>query len=718
MFNHESLDRMFRPRSIAIVGASTNPQKIGGLPVAHLLQYGFDGKIFPVNPNASEVQGLRAYPALAALGEPVDLAIVAVPVAQAELAIRDAAEAGVRSVVLFTSGFAETGDEGSEVQKRLAHIARTHGVRVLGPNCLGFISVRENVYATFSAAPAHASAIPGAVGMVSQSGAFGMYGYMLTRERNIGLSYWISTGNECDFEFSDAVAWLARDPHTRVIMGYMEGCRDGEKLKAALALAREAGKPVVITKVGRSASGAIAAASHTAALAGDDAVFDAVLRQYGAIRTNTIDEFFNAGYVLSKGFRPVNSSVGVMTLSGGVGALIADDASDAGLTLSGLPAAAQAEILARVPFAAPRNPVDMTGQVTSEPELMLFGARKMLDEGGYGSLLGFFAAAGTSAAFWPHLLEFARTIRSEYPHVALVMCSLFDAQRREALEELGCFVLADPSAAVRAIKYLCHGVGSVARAPCDTTTPRLRIEDGVLDEPAGLAVLRSAGIPVVAHKVASNADDAARIARELGYPVVMKIVSGDITHKSDVGGVKVGLQDETSLRAACDEIHGSIARHAPDAVISGVLVAKMVKEGVECILGVQRDPVFGPVVMFGLGGILVEAIGDVTFRVAPFGLNEARSMIDEIKSRKILDGMRGRPAVDLDALAQTLATLSQFAWAARDSIESVDINPFVALPRSQGALALDAVVIARNRPNAEDRMRESRLPPQCSAALV
>ena len=694
MFDHEHLDRLFRPRSIAVIGASTNPAKIGGIPVAHLQRLGYTGAIHPVNPGAREVQGLACHANVRDIGAPVDLAILAVPMAAAEQALLDAAAAGVPSAVLFTSGYAEVGAAGHAAQQRLSAIARERGIRVLGPNCLGFMNLRENVYATFSPAPQAGRAPVGGIGLVSQSGAFGIYAYAMARERGMGLSYWVSTGNECDLEFADVVAWLARDADTKVILGYMEGCRDGAKLKAALRLAREAGKPVVITKVGRTASGAAAAASHTAALAGDDAVFDALLRQHGAIRTHTIDEFFNAGYALSGAVRPRSASVGIITLSGGVGALMADDAEEVGLDLPALPDTEQRRIVGRVPFAAPRNPVDITGQVTSEPELMNFAARTMLNSGCYGSLLGFFAAAGTSPTFFPHILDFARTIRAEYPEVPLVLCALFTPERRQALEELGCLVFTDPSAAVRATRVL----ASTAEAAPSSTASRaagasFALPAGALNEPDSLAVLQRAGVPVVAIECVQGADAAVAAARRIGFPVVLKIVSPDILHKSDVGGVRLGLGDDTAVRAAHDELLADVRRAAPEARIDGVLVAPMVPGGVECILGVQRDPTYGPVVMVGLGGVLVEVLRDVSLRLAPFDHAEAHAMIDELRGRRLLDAHRGRAPADVNALAAALVALSDLAVAAGERLESIDVNPF--LVRECGAVAVDAVVIGR-----------------------
>lgn len=315
-----SLSRLFAPCSIAIVGASATPGKIGAMPVTLLRQHGYDGRILPINPRAQSIQGLPAAPDLAALDEDADLVILAVPAAHAAQALQSARAGQVGGAVVFTSGFSETGVSGSALQEQLCAIARARGIRLLGPNCLGFMNIRRNIYATFSPAPANGTVAPGGIGMVSQSGAFGAYAYSMARDRGLGLSHWISTGNEADIDVADCIEWLARDDGTRVIMAYMEGCRDGNKLRRALSAAREAGKPVVVTKIGRTQAGAQAAASHTAALAGDDAVYDALFRQYGAMRARSIEEFFNLGYALDTwNQRPQGKHLGIFTISGGGG---------------------------------------------------------------------------------------------------------------------------------------------------------------------------------------------------------------------------------------------------------------------------------------------------------------------------------------------------------------------------------------------------------------
>lgn len=696
-----SLSRLFDPRSIAIVGASATPGKIGAMPVALLRQHGYDGRILPINPRVAAVQDLPALPDLAALDAEVDLVILAVPAAHAAQALAQARPGQVGGAVVFTSGFSETGASGMALQQKLCDVARERGIRLLGPNCLGFMNIRRNVYATFSPAPANGAVAPGGIGMVSQSGAFGAYAYSMARERGLGLSHWISTGNEADIDVADCIEWLAHDTDTRVIMTYMEGCRDGDKLRRALAAARDAGKPVVVTKIGRTQAGAQAAASHTAALAGDDAVYDALFRQYGALRARTIEEFFNLGYALDTWKQPPQGPrLGIFTISGGVGALMADEAEEAGLTLPEPAAPAQARLLERVPFASGRNPVDVTGQAVSEPGLLLATAEDMLADGRYDALAVFLAAAGSSEALWPTFEAFARQLQARHPDVPLVISALFPPARRRELERLGCLVFADPSAAIRTIGSVARRTGvqedaasAVADAGVAANAPPPAPVLDAYNEVQAMDLLRQAGLPVSGCALAADADAAVRAAASQGVPVVMKVVSPDIVHKSDVGGVKLNVTGEADVRRAHADIMASVLRHRPEARIDGILVAPMAQKGVECIAGVHCDPVFGPVVMFGLGGVFVEVLKDVSFRLAPFGRAEALSMLREIKGYGLLQGARGAPPCDVDALADALAALSRLAHARRADFSSVEINPLLALPQGQGALALDAVVI-------------------------
>ncbi|QOF77907.1 acetate--CoA ligase family protein [Variovorax sp. 38R] len=693
----ESLSALFAPRSIAVVGASSNAQKIGGIPVDYQRRFGFEGALYPVNPNADRIQELPAFPSLRAIGQPVDLAILAVPSALVDGALDDAIAAGVKGVVLFSSGFAEVGAEGAAAQARLGDKARAAGVRLVGPNCLGFMNVARHVYATFSPAPGVGRVMPGRIGLVSQSGAFGAYAYAMARARGVGLSLWATTGNEADVQVADCLAWLAQDPDTDVIMAYMEGCRDGPRLRAALALAQANGKPVVMVKVGRTALGAEAAASHTAALAGDDAVYDAVFRQYGVLRARNLTEFFDLAHSAAVAGRPRDRSIGLFTLSGGVGALMADEASAQGLDAQPLSDAAQDTLRSWVPFAAPRNPVDITGQVTNDMTLIERTARVMLDDRGFASWMGFLAAAGASDAFWPVLRSLVTSLREAYPDTLLAVSTLLSPERRAELEAMRCLVFADPSDGIRTIAALAglKPAAAVAAAPA-SIAPSLTLAPGTMSEPDALALLADAGVPVVAHRVVRSADEAAAAAEALGEAVVVKIVSADIPHKSDVGGVALGLRGAAQARAAFERTRDHALTARPEAQLDGALVARMLTGGVECIAGVHRDPVFGPVLMFGLGGIHVETLRDVSLRALPITRDDALAMVRELRAFAILNGARGRPPADLDSIADALCALADFAQRAGDSLDSAEINPLIARPQAEGGcVAVDALVVGR-----------------------
>jgi len=694
-FDTHSLSALFAPQSIAVVGASSSPQKIGGIPIDYARRFGYEGALYAVNPTADRIQGMPAYASLRDIGQPVDLAILALPAASVDAAFDDAVAAGVKGVVLFSSGFAEVGGDGIAAQQRLSERARAAGVRLVGPNCLGVMNLRRSVYATFSPAPNAGRVRPGRIGLVSQSGAFGAYAYAMARERGVGLSSWATTGNEADVQLADCLAWLAQDEETDVIMAYMEGCRDGQRLRAALALAQARGKPVVMVKIGHSELGAQAAASHTAALAGDDAVYDAVFRHYGVLRAHNLTEFFNLAHSAAVTGRPRNRSIGLFTVSGGVGALMADDAAAHGLQVPPLSEQAQATLREWVPFAAPRNPVDITGQVTNDLSLLERSARLMLDDGRFGSWMGFMAAAGASDAFWPVLRDLVASLRAAYPQTLLAISTLLSAERRATLEAMGCLAFADPSEGIRTIAKLAQSspCAAPAHTPAAQAAPAPIRLPAKPSEPEALALLAEAGLPVAAHRVVGDADAAAQAARELGLPVALKIVSADIPHKSDVGGVALGLRDEAQVRQAFERTRASALAARPDARLDGALIAPMVSGGVECIAGVHRDPVFGPVLMFGLGGIHVETLRDVSLRVLPVTRDDALSMVRELRAFPILAGARGRPAADLDAIADALCALASFAERAGDSLASVEINPLIARSKAEGGcVAVDALI--------------------------
>jgi acyl-CoA synthetase (NDP forming) len=696
-----SLSPLFHPRAIAVYGASSDPTKIGGRPLDFLKGSGFDGPLYPINPKAAVIQGLPSFATVSAVPGPVDLAIVAVPAPAVLAALEDCAAKGVGAAVVLSSGFAEVGGQGAEWQLGISALARRTGMRVVGPNCMGVINVKRRILGTFTPSAAGFGLVPGRISLVSQSGAFGGYCLSLIRQRGLGLNLWVTTGNQSDVDFADCVSHFAQDEGTQVIVGYIEAATDKARLIAALELARDNGKRIVVMKVGSSEAGAQAAASHTASLAGSDQVYDGLFRQYGVYRARSIDELFDIAYACSLSTpTPQGRRLGLLTVSGGVGALMADVAAECGLDVAPMPEDAQRRLKEILPFCGPRNPVDMTAQLVNDLSLFEKNFVLMLEEGGYDLIVAFLSSVGQVLDLSSALLLQLQKVLARFPDRTVIVSMLASPEVRKVYEAAGVMLFDEPTRAVRAARALVHFAQEAQRArtrsaPPVLPAPALAPPRHAVNEAEAKAVLASAGIPVVRELVAATADAAARGAAEIGYPVVLKIASADIAHKSEIGGVIVGLQDEAQVRAAFGTLLQRAKTHAPQARIDGVVVAQMAGKGVETILGVVRDPVFGAVVMFGLGGVFVEAFKDVAFRVAPFGVDEARAMIDEVKGRILLTGLRGQPPSDEAALAEAIAALSVYAARHEAAIESIDINPFVVLPRGQGALALDALIVPR-----------------------
>ena len=693
-----TLRPMLEPRAVAVLGASDDPTKIGGVPLRYLREY-FAGPVYAVNPTRDTVQGMPSYKSLAEIDGPVEMAIMAVPAKLAIETAEAAAKKGVKALCTFTAGFSEVGEEGRRMQRRLADIARDSGMRILGPNCLGYFNARTKLYATFSTSIDHGRPRVGNVGLVSQSGAFGSHCFVLGRERGLGYSCCITTGNEVDITVAESLAYLAMDDETEVLACYMEGCKDGQQFMDALALAYARGKPVVIQKVGRTEIGSHAAASHTASLTGADKVYDAVFERYNAYRADTPSELIDIAYMLSgirrTGALPGGNKVAVATISGGAGVMMADAGEEAGLDLAPLPEKTQAYLKELVPFAGTRNPVDFTAQVYNDFSVVTKNFDAIFREGGYDAVIGFFSSLLYSERMSQKVLEALLPVRRDFPDRIFALSVIGPEANRRRFEEAGFLLLDDPAKAMQTIAAtLKIGSGfargprkepAVPQAPCLTRRAYNEIE--------AKALLAKAGIPAAPERLATTVEKAVAAAAEIGYPVVMKIVSPDILHKSEAGGVKLGLADESEVRSAYDSILSACASACPKAKIDGVLVGKMISGGVEAILGVQRDPVFGPVVMFGLGGIFTEIMKDVTFRLAPFDMDEAMEMIRAIKGFPLLDGARGRRKCDQAALAKAISNLSIFAAANRDVVASIDINPVVVLPEGQGVAALDAVIL-------------------------
>ena len=691
------LEPMLRPKSVAVIGASNTPSRIGGRPIHAMKTAGYKGKIYPVNPNYETIQDLPAYAKIQDVPKDVDCAIIAVSAKVAVQTLRDCADHGVKSAVMFTSGFAEQSEEGAEAQREISEIARTSGMRIVGPNCLGVFNISTGWYGTFSNAPGALLLPPGPIGIVSQSGAYGAHVFAVSQLRGVGANYWVTTGNESDVDVAEVIEYYAQNPEVKVILAYAEGMKNADRVCSALEKARDAEKPVIFMKVGKTEAGAAAAASHTASLAGADAVYDALFKQYGVYRAETTEEFVDIAYACQFGKYPKGRKIDLQTISGGVGVQMADASVKYGLEVTPLPAATQKKLKEIIPFAGVNNPVDFTAQALNDPKLMETNIRMTIEEADFDSHIVYLAGVPASPFTRDACLQIFTNVRHDYPDEVLMMSLIGPKDVVTPFEDLKIPCFEDPSLTVRAMAALNYFGEVFARGrpdvPPELPSGALPAPTEPIAEHEAKKLLASIGIPVTREELVQSAGEAVKVWRDIGGAVVMKIASPDILHKTEIGGVLLKLNSEQEVAEGYATLIERARKAKPDARIDGVIVAEMVSGGVETVMGVVCDPVFGPAVMFGLGGVFVEVLKDVTFRLAPFGVDEAYRMIEEIQGRAMLDGVRGAPPSDIKALAEALSKLSVFAAANADTIETIDVNPFIVLP--DGAVAVDALIVPK-----------------------
>jgi len=694
MPDRNPLVRLLRPRSVAVIGASDDPLRIGGRPIDYMRSQGYQGRLMPVNPNRATIQGLEAYASVACLPQTPDVAIVAVAAKLAPDVVAELAARGTAAAIVFSAGFAEAGDEGAQIQQRMVASARKYGMRLLGPNSLGVVNPGTGFYGSFTSVVEMGFPVAGRVGIASQSGAYGSHILGIARDASIGVSACVMSGNESDISLGDIVHAMVDDDNTDVIAVYSEGIRDGQRLMQALEAARKARKPVVMMKVGTSAVGSAAAQSHTASLAGNDAVTDAVLAEFGVVRARSTEHMLDVARLATRRIYPANNSLGVITVSGGAGVIISDAAEVVGLPMPEMPPATQERLMALLPFAAPRNPVDCTAQFLNDMTIAGRFTQAVVAEGGYQSVLGFFTYTGGADSIAPRLREQLKGVRDKHPDRLYLLSVLASPERVREYEADGFSVFEDPTRAVVAIEAMGRFGQAFERAPglLPPSVPAVALPDSMPSEAQAKRVLAQAGIAVAPERACATAGEAVAAAEALGYPVVLKILSPDIQHKSEIGGVLLNVTDAEGVHAGFGLLIARGKEAVPGARLEGVLVAKQLSGGVECILGIQRDPVFGPVAMFGLGGIFVEVMKDVVLHRCPFGEDVAEQMIRSIKGAPLLLGARGKPPVDIKALAGMLARLSVFAHQCGPRLQSVDLNPVFAMPQGQGAFAVDAVI--------------------------
>ena len=690
----DALDCLLSPRSIAIVGVSSDFNKLNGRVMKFLLEKGYKGRIFPVNPKYEDVGGHRCFATIGDIGEAPDLAVISVPAKVVPAQLEAAGEAGVRAVIVFSSGFGEMGEEGREKERQVVEIAKRHGMRLCGPNTLGIINAFDGAFATFTQY-GMGSTNPGPVGFVTQSGAFGTAIAALARKRGLGLGYFANTGNETDVTFADCLGRIVEDPRITTLAGYIEGITDGPGFISAAQRAMEIGKPLVVTKVGRTASGARAASSHTGALAGEDAVFDGIARQYGVIRARNEEHMLDIVDMSTTTACPQGRGVGIVTQSGGAGVLMSDRAEEVGLNVPHLSEQTVARLRDILPaFGAAGNPVDVTAQFIADPSMLKESVKAVLDDPDVHV-----------AAVWLQLMDgfvdtLTKTFRelkeeTEKPFVVSWVAAPEEGLR--ALRELGICALRGAEPTIDAIAALVDWEEArqsrLADAGEKSDQPALPAPGpGFVSTTKSVSLLGDAGVPVARVGLATSCEQAIKHAERIGWPVALKIESPDILHKTETGGVEIGLGDADSLRAAYERITFRAAQAAPEARIDGVIVQQMGSGTVEMVIGLRRDPGFGPVVMVGMGGILIEVQKDVVFNRAPVTETEAARMLEKLKGKVMLDGVRGAPAVDRKALCQMISAVSRFGAASADWLEELDLNPVLAGP--DGVIAVDCLLIS------------------------
>jgi acyl-CoA synthetase (NDP forming) len=705
-YTYTDLRRLIDPRAVAVVGLSRHEQSFGAR-TAKNLEY-FTGKVYGVNPNADSLHGISCYPSIQALPETVDCAVLAVPVEAVESLVEQCAAAGIGGCIIYASGFAETGrPERIALQSRLTAIAKNSSLRVVGPNCIGLINNISKAGLSFSSSYAVRLPRTGTIGIASQSGGLGQ-AIAQVAERGGAYSHYMAAGNSCDVDVCDYVSYLAGDPSCRVITCIAEGLADGERLLEAADRALAADKPIVMYKIATGTAAAKAAMSHTGTLAGANAAFAAAYRRTGIVAVDNIEDVYETAAFLAKAGKPNAEGVAVVAASGGACIITMDKAEVFGVTLPPPGPATQAVLDANVPdFGAPNNPCDITAQVATNPASYAACAEALLSDPAYGALV--IMAPSINPAVTPRNIDMFSTLaaRAQKP-----VCISWISEWKDGPGAAQCETDVHV-AKFRSTEAVFRTLAAWHAHARTATAPKPRARDGAPNQAAATArallqaagpqltereakqILAVYGVPVVADTVVQSAAQAVDAAEASGYPVVLKIESPDIPHKTEAGVVRLNLQDAHSVRQAFADITAAANRLSPTPHIAGILVQPMISAGIELVIGSQFDPTFGPLVVVGMGGILVELLQDSTAELAPVNHRQALAMLDRLRSKRLLAGFRGAPPVDLDKLAAIIVAISELASDLGDQISEIDVNPIICTPGR--TLAADGLIIRRTQ---------------------
>jgi acyl-CoA synthetase (NDP forming) len=695
-----SFERLYNPRDIAVIGASADLSRISGQPIAALKNAGYKGGIYLVNPKYQELHGLKCYPAAAAIKQPCDLALIAVPSTGVAAAVRDCGAAGIPFAIILTAGFREAGAEGRKLEAELAKAGKESSVRFIGPNCQGAMSIPSRMWCVFGSVSYETELRQGAVSCAFQSGGFGYAVVNLAEAQGIGFRHIVSSGNETDIAMPELLSDFLDDSGTKLAFAYMEGTPDARKLLDVGRKSLETGKPVLIWKGAQTEAGTKAAASHTANLTGNYDLYRAAFRQSGLIEVHDVEEIVDIAKVFAQGRLPKGQTIGVLSISGGSGIVFADRAIKEGLSLPSFSPQTVAALKAIIPsFGSSENPADTTAGVFNDPTLFTKTLEIVLADPAIDQVSILLASISGDAATKACQAIADAAASTDKP--VNVVWSGRKAKSEAAwtlLEKANIPFITTPVRMARAAAVLANFAMDrqrlLPRAAPPPLKPRSTLPQGpaTLSEVESKAVLTAFGIPVTREVLVPLGSDPVAATADLKWPRAAKIVSRDIAHKTEAGGVRLGLNTPAKLKTAAEEIIASAKAYKPGAKIDGVLVSEMA-QGIETLIGVVNDEGFGPAVTFGLGGIFSEALQDVTFRIAPFGIETARDMIGELRGAKLFDGYRGAPPADKEALARTLVDVSRMAMALAPRLKEMDINPlFVG---SDGVAAADALIVLK-----------------------
>ncbi|CAM3488842.1 acetate--CoA ligase family protein [Aeromicrobium ponti] len=696
------LDALLNPNSIAIIGASTDPNKISGRSIHYLNTYGYSGKVYPINPKYEEVQGHRSYSSLFDIPGEVDLVLIAISAKHVIKTLNECVQKKVKACIIFSSGFAELGEEGRKIQEQISEIAKTSTMRIVGPNCQGISNLKTRSTTSFSTSFADEKLAYGSTATISQSGAVAAMAYNIQKDYGRGVKYWIATGNESDVNVQELVHYIVDDPDIKVVQAYFEDVKDGELLIEAAKKARQLKKPILALKPGKSDEAKKAASSHTGALAGEDIVFDAICQQYGIVRVDDIMELSTFPQIFELDKKIQGKKVAILTNSGGLGVMMVDKCKELGLEIAQFSEETLSKLDTILPeFAATENPIDLTAQLLNDKQLLSNAFPILMEDSQIDIILVAFSGIGKGYDIAGMINDIAKASK-EGDKMLAVSWVASEKGVIEAFGEKGIPAFPDPTLMIKGVAkfadYQLRSRRDIENSTVNETAKPISLDsyardssNGFLSEYNSKRILKKWSLPVTKEGLANSADEAAELANAFGYPVVMKVSSEFIQHKTESGGVRLNIQNADELREAYESILQNSLQVVDRDQIEGILVQEMVQEGFEISLGLKKDPIFGPVIMVASGGIYIEVIKDFRLLVPPVTYDMAKQAVDSLAMAPLLNGVRGKAKLDVDALCRTIISFSQMIQESGDQLEEVDMNPVMVMEEGQGVRIVDAL---------------------------